>query len=405
MGQAEGEFGGIMEPQSIIVWLIVGAIAGWLAGMVVKGGGFGLIGDIIVGIVGAFIAGWLLPRDRHRHRCRHRRRDHQCLHRRGHTADRPAADQTRLMLLQRRLPSFATTKRGGAGNGPVTRYPRAKRRGAAAAHCRVRSASPSSSPRRFSRRFVLRRGCGSLRRMAAGSPPTSSMSGPPARLVLSGHAAAAYDWPTHKLAEDAALGHAFDGYFGWHYPPPFLFVAAALASLPYTFAYLAWTAGTFLLYLAAIRTIIGDRIGYLLAAAFPPVLANFFVGQNGFLSAALFGGTLVLIERRQSILAGVLLGLLSLQTASGPAVSHRTRGRRPLACDRDRQHCRRRSWRSRRGLRSAARAGSRSSATSANPRRPSSPRARRIGASCKPHSAWCVRSAAARHWRGPRKLQ
>jgi uncharacterized membrane protein YeaQ/YmgE (transglycosylase-associated protein family) len=50
-----------MEAQSIIVWLIVGAIAGWLAGMVVKGGGFGLIGDIIVGIVGAVIAGWLLP--------------------------------------------------------------------------------------------------------------------------------------------------------------------------------------------------------------------------------------------------------------------------------------------------------------------------------------------------------
>jgi uncharacterized membrane protein YeaQ/YmgE (transglycosylase-associated protein family) len=45
----------------IIVWLIVGAIAGWLAGQVVKGGGFGLIGDIIVGIIGAVIAGWLLP--------------------------------------------------------------------------------------------------------------------------------------------------------------------------------------------------------------------------------------------------------------------------------------------------------------------------------------------------------
>jgi uncharacterized membrane protein YeaQ/YmgE (transglycosylase-associated protein family) len=54
--------GGKMDPQSIIVWLIVGAIAGWLAGMVVKGGGFGLIGDIVVGIVGAVIAGWLLPR-------------------------------------------------------------------------------------------------------------------------------------------------------------------------------------------------------------------------------------------------------------------------------------------------------------------------------------------------------
>jgi len=50
-----------MEPQSLIVWLIVGAIAGWLAGKVVKGGGFGLIGDIIVGIVGGLLAGWLLP--------------------------------------------------------------------------------------------------------------------------------------------------------------------------------------------------------------------------------------------------------------------------------------------------------------------------------------------------------
>jgi uncharacterized membrane protein YeaQ/YmgE (transglycosylase-associated protein family) len=50
-----------MDAQSIIIWLIVGAIAGWLAGMVVKGGGFGLIGDIIVGIIGAVIAGWLLP--------------------------------------------------------------------------------------------------------------------------------------------------------------------------------------------------------------------------------------------------------------------------------------------------------------------------------------------------------
>jgi len=49
-----------MEP--ILIFLIVGAVAGWLAGVVVKGGGFGLIGDIIVGIVGAYIAGWLFPK-------------------------------------------------------------------------------------------------------------------------------------------------------------------------------------------------------------------------------------------------------------------------------------------------------------------------------------------------------
>jgi uncharacterized membrane protein YeaQ/YmgE (transglycosylase-associated protein family) len=43
----------------LIAWLIIGAIAGWLAGTFVKGGGFGLIGDIIVGIIGAFVGGWL----------------------------------------------------------------------------------------------------------------------------------------------------------------------------------------------------------------------------------------------------------------------------------------------------------------------------------------------------------
>ena len=43
----------------LIAWLIIGAIAGWLAGILVKGGGFGLIVDIIVGIVGAFVGGWL----------------------------------------------------------------------------------------------------------------------------------------------------------------------------------------------------------------------------------------------------------------------------------------------------------------------------------------------------------
>ena len=50
-----------MEGGSILAWIIVGGIAGWLAGLLVQGGGFGIIGDIIIGIVGAIIAGWLLP--------------------------------------------------------------------------------------------------------------------------------------------------------------------------------------------------------------------------------------------------------------------------------------------------------------------------------------------------------
>jgi uncharacterized membrane protein YeaQ/YmgE (transglycosylase-associated protein family) len=50
-----------MESHDIVIWLVIGAIAGWLAGLLVRGGGFGLIRNIIVGIVGAVIAGYLLP--------------------------------------------------------------------------------------------------------------------------------------------------------------------------------------------------------------------------------------------------------------------------------------------------------------------------------------------------------
>jgi uncharacterized membrane protein YeaQ/YmgE (transglycosylase-associated protein family) len=51
-----------MDAQTLILFLIVGAIAGWLAGQIMKGSGFGLVGDIIIGIIGAFIAGVLLPK-------------------------------------------------------------------------------------------------------------------------------------------------------------------------------------------------------------------------------------------------------------------------------------------------------------------------------------------------------
>jgi uncharacterized membrane protein YeaQ/YmgE (transglycosylase-associated protein family) len=47
--------------ESLIVLLIVGAIAGWAAGQIVKGYGFGLVSNIVVGVVGAFIGNWLFP--------------------------------------------------------------------------------------------------------------------------------------------------------------------------------------------------------------------------------------------------------------------------------------------------------------------------------------------------------
>lgn len=50
-----------MDATTLIIWLIVGGVAGFLAGLIVRGYGLGLVGNIVVGIVGAVLAGWLLP--------------------------------------------------------------------------------------------------------------------------------------------------------------------------------------------------------------------------------------------------------------------------------------------------------------------------------------------------------
>lgn len=48
-----------MSVETLLLWLVIGAIAGWAAGVLVRGGGFGLVGNIVVGIIGAFVGGWL----------------------------------------------------------------------------------------------------------------------------------------------------------------------------------------------------------------------------------------------------------------------------------------------------------------------------------------------------------
>jgi len=48
-----------VEPYGILGWIVVGIVAGWLAGLLMKGGGYGLIGDLIVGLIGAFVGGFL----------------------------------------------------------------------------------------------------------------------------------------------------------------------------------------------------------------------------------------------------------------------------------------------------------------------------------------------------------
>jgi hypothetical protein len=173
--------------------------------------------------------------------------------------------------------------------------------------------------------------------------------------------AAPFDPPLQHAREQAIFG-ANTPFYGWHYPPFFLFVAVALALLPYGFALLTWQAATLALYLAAMRAVLvfspagearrqagapaqasssaggsftptpppphhspagplennrlGLGLGLLLALAFPAVFVNLAHGHNGFLTAALLGGALVALDARP-VLAGVLFGLLAYKPQFG----------------------------------------------------------------------------------------
>jgi len=136
------------------------------------------------------------------------------------------------------------------------------------------------------------------------------------KLALDGHPALAYDWAVQKQLQVAILGQDYPGNFAWHYPPPFLFVASTLARLPYPVAFVGWAAISFVPYMVMMRAIVGRPFGLVLAAAFPVVMTNTLVGQNGFLTASLIGGMLYLLPTRP-ILSGICLGLLSYKPQYG----------------------------------------------------------------------------------------
>jgi arabinofuranan 3-O-arabinosyltransferase len=136
------------------------------------------------------------------------------------------------------------------------------------------------------------------------------------KLALDGHPAQAWDWAIQKQVQVTELGQSYEGNFAWHYPPPFLFVAKLLAMLPYGLAYAAWPVISLVPYLVAMRAIVGRPFGMVLALAFPVVLTNTLVGQNGFLTASLIGGMLILLPSRP-MLAGICLGLLSYKPQYG----------------------------------------------------------------------------------------
>ncbi len=105
-------------------------------------------------------------------------------------------------------------------------------------------------------------------------------------------------------------------YPNWPYPPTFFLVLAPLALLPYREAFLAWDAATLLGLVAIVYLIVRRRAAIALALAAPFTAWNFLAAQNGFLTGALLGGSLLFLERRP-VLAGVFIGCLTYKPQFG----------------------------------------------------------------------------------------
>jgi len=163
--------------------------------------------------------------------------------------------------------------------------------------------------------------------------------------ALDGNPAAPFDPRLQHAREQKIFGEKTP-FYGWHYPPLFLGVAAALALMPYQLALLVWQGVTLLLYLWTMRTIIGtsswpgltrpstaslaaasqdvdardkpghDGLWLLLALAYPAVFVNLGHGHNGFLTAALMGFALITLDTRP-IVSGILFGLLAYKPQFG----------------------------------------------------------------------------------------
>jgi len=137
-------------------------------------------------------------------------------------------------------------------------------------------------------------------------------------LVREGRAGDAYNMAVHYAREQQIFGVSTP-YYGWLYPPFFLMIAVLLALMPYAIALAVWQVATLALYLVVIGAIVREAIKQhnhgsvawvLPALAFPAVFINLGHGQNGFLTAGLFGAALLALPRRP-LVAGLLFGLLA----------------------------------------------------------------------------------------------
>jgi hypothetical protein len=125
---------------------------------------------------------------------------------------------------------------------------------------------------------------------------------------LQGEPAAPYDFSRLGPLEQAFFGPRLT--VPWIYPPTFLLLILPLGLLPYGVSLGLWLAVTAVGYLYVIRRMAPHPLALWLTLAFPGTMHNILHGQNGFLSAALLGGGLLLVDRAP-VAAGVLLGILS----------------------------------------------------------------------------------------------
>jgi len=130
------------------------------------------------------------------------------------------------------------------------------------------------------------------------------------RLADAGTPELVYDRAAHGAAEEQATEPGVEYRF-FYYPPVFLLLCAALAHLPYLAAFLVFEAATLILYLIVVRNILDERsfAGLVPILAFPAVFWTLGLGQNAFLTAALFGAGTLCVDRRP-ITAGLLFGAL-----------------------------------------------------------------------------------------------
>lgn len=132
------------------------------------------------------------------------------------------------------------------------------------------------------------------------------------KLTLAGNPIGSYDIALHRSVELQAAPVA--GAMPFPYPPPFLFLVAPFALLPFPAAAICWVGATFLFYLFAVRAL-APGSGWI-AAAFPPVLTTAVIGQNGFLLCGLLALGMALLPRRP-LLAGAVLGCLIVKPQLG----------------------------------------------------------------------------------------